>query len=91
MTFKPEEVLHFQELFVSWKPRIRSFPGCLYLELLHDTKDPQVFFTYSHWEEPTDLENYRISDVFGSVWPTVKAMFAAPAEAWSTHREHVAL
>lgn len=88
MTFRVEEVGRFQELFVGWKPRIRSFPGCQHLELLHDVQDPRIFFTYSHWDGPVDLENYRVSEVFASVWPVVKGLFAAPAEAWSVHREH---
>ena len=88
MTFRPEEIGRFQDLFLGWKPRIRSFPGCRHLELLHDVGDPRVFFTYSHWEGPEDLEAYRVSDVFAGVWPVVKAQFAAPAEAWTVDREH---
>ena len=90
MTFRPEEIARFQELFPGWKPKIRSMPGCLHLELLHDLKDPRIFFTYSIWEGTADLENYRVSEVFLSVWPTVKQLFAEPAEAWSVHREQVA-
>ena len=89
MTFRPEEVTRFQELFVDWKPQIRNFPGCLHLELLHDVNDPRIFFTYSHWDDPADLENYRVSEVFGSVWPKVKQMFDQPAQAWTVAREHV--
>ncbi|MBL7940839.1 MAG: antibiotic biosynthesis monooxygenase [Flavobacteriales bacterium] len=88
MTFAPERVTTFQELFVGWKPRIRAFPGCRHLELLHDVDDPRVFFTYSHWDGPDDLEAYRVSDVFATVWPVVKTLFAAPAEAWTVDREH---
>ncbi len=91
MTFRVEEVSHFQAHFKEWEPRIRSSPGCLYLELLHDVNDPCVFFTYSHWENPADLQTYRDSDVFAAVWPQVKAWFEAPAEAWSFARERVAL
>lgn len=88
MTFKPAEIARFQELFVAWKPEIRNFPGCLYLELLHDVNDPRIFFTYSHWNEPADLEKYRVSEIFGSVWPQVKQMFDQPALAWTVDREH---
>lgn len=88
MTFRPEEVEHFQELFEGWRHRIITFPGCNHLELLHDVAEPSIFFTYSEWGSPTDLENYRNSEVFASVWPVVKALFAAPAQAWSMHREH---
>ncbi len=87
MTFMPGQVGRFLELFEGWGPRIRAFPGCHHLELLHDVEDPRVFFTYSHWEGPADLEAYRVSEVFASVWPVVKALFDEPAEAWSLERE----
>jgi len=86
MTFQPEQVPRFKELFDGWEPRIRAFPGCRHLELLHCADDPGIFFTYSHWDGPADLEAYRTSEVFAGVWPTVKTLFAAPAEAWSTVR-----
>ena len=88
MTFRPEQVDHFRALFADWAPRIRHFPGCRYLELWRDINDARVFFTHSHWDGPEDLERYRTSDVFGEVWPVVKALFEAPAEAWSVELEH---
>lgn len=88
MTFELRHVEHFQSLFVGWAPQIRSFHGCTHLALLHDVNDPRVFFTYSHWESPADLEAYRNSDVFAGVWPVVKTLFTAPAEAWTLGREH---
>lgn len=89
MTFRPDAVERFQELFEGWKPHIRNSPGCLHLELLHDVNDPRIFFTYSHWNKASDLEAYRLSEVFASVWPTVKPLFDAPAEAWTVDREHL--
>jgi len=89
MTFEPAHVARFQELFVGWEPKIRSSPGCRHLELLHDMDDPRIFFTYSHWDDAADLEAYRLSDVFSSVWPVVKTLFAEPAEAWTVDRENV--
>lgn len=83
MTFRTEEVDRFLVLFQGWAPRIRRSPGCRYLELWHDARDPRVFFTHSHWDGPADLEHYRTSAVFAEVWPVVKTMFDAPAEAWS--------
>jgi (4S)-4-hydroxy-5-phosphonooxypentane-2,3-dione isomerase len=89
MTFQPDQIRPFQEIFEEWKARIRSSPGCLHLELLHDTTDPRIFFTYSHWAEEQDLENYRASSVLLSVWPVVKQMFAEPAQAWTVAREQL--
>ena len=88
MTFRPEEVGRFQELFQGWRHRIIAFPGCRELDLLHDMREPAVFFTRSEWNSPEDLEAYRGSEVFAEVWPAVKSLFAARAEAWSLHVEH---
>jgi heme oxygenase (mycobilin-producing) len=88
MTFRAEEVATFQDLFEGWRHRIIAFPGCRHLQLLHDHADARVFFTYSEWDGPDDLEAYRHSDVFAGVWPVVKKLFAAPAEAWTVDREH---
>lgn len=88
MTFRADEVARFQALFEGWRHRIIAFPGCRHLQLLHDVRDPRVFFTYSEWDGPEDLEAYRRSDVFASVWPVVKVAFDAPAEAWTVEREH---
>ena len=88
MTFRTEAIGEFQQHFEGWRHRIRGFPGCQHLQLLHDASDPRVFFTYSHWDGPEDLEAYRNSDVFAEVWPVTKALFAEPAEAWSVMQEY---
>jgi quinol monooxygenase YgiN len=88
MTFRPEEAGRFLELFEGWRHRIIAFPGCLHLELLRGAQKQAVFFTYSVWRSAEDLEAYRKSAVFGDVWPVVKALFAAPAEAWTVDRLH---
>ena len=83
MTFRPEAVPLFEDLFHQHHQAIRHFPGCRHLELL---RDGHVFFTYSHWEKAQDLENYRHSPLFQEVWPATKALFAAAEEAWSTEQ-----
>lgn len=88
MTFRPEEVTRFLDLFEGWRHRIIAFPGCQHLELLHDVDDERVLFTYSVWQGPEDLEAYRNSDVFAGVWPVVKKLFAEPAQAWTLDRRH---
>lgn len=88
LTFRPEAVPEFRDLFEGWHPRIIAMPGCRHLQLLQGTDDPHVFFTYSEWASVEHLEAYRNSEVFGSVWPVVKGLFAARAEAWTTDRTH---
>ena len=84
MTFRTESAEAFEQIFNQYKDRIRAAEGCTHVSLLRDIDNPRVYFTYSHWENADFLENYRHSAVFGEVWPQVKPLFAAPAEAWST-------
>jgi len=46
-----------------------------------------VFFTYSYWEHPDFLEQYRNSDFFKGVWTKTKALFSEKPEAWSVTKK----
>lgn len=88
LTFKPEAVPDFLLLFEQHKHAIRGAKGCMHLDLLQDTRQPNIFFTYSHWEDPSFLDAYRTSETFNAVWPPTKALFLAPAEAWTLNNTH---
>ncbi len=83
MVFEPSKVPTFLDSFEQVKTNIRAFEGCCFLELYRDKNDPSIFFTYSKWNSEKDLENYRNSALFKSVWGTTKPMFREKAEAWS--------
>ncbi|MEL6812409.1 MAG: antibiotic biosynthesis monooxygenase family protein [Bacteroidota bacterium] len=83
MEFKKEEIPAFLSNFENVKEKIRHFPGCCHLELLRDQNDDSIFFTYSKWKHESDLEAYRHSPLFKSVWATTKPMFRSKAQAWS--------
>jgi quinol monooxygenase YgiN len=83
MSFKAEQVPAFLQVFRNSEAQIRQQPGCQHLELWQDTDDPRVYCTYSHWESVEALNAYRRSGLFGQVWPATKALFAAPAQAFS--------
>ena len=83
MTFKDENVEAFKELSKEIKPLIRVQKGCIYLEILQDISNPNIFFSYSHWQKEDNLEQYRRSDFFNDVWPKTKQWFAENPEAWS--------
>ncbi len=87
MTFKPEEVANFLKIFSESKQYIRNVEGCSQLELLNDISASAVFFTYSKWNTEKDLNNYRNSELFESVWAKTKILFAVKAEAWSLKSE----
>lgn len=86
MTFQPEKVEEFLEIFRSSKDRIRSSQGCVYLELWRDADMPNVFLTHSHWEDASDLERYRHSELFISTWAKTKPLFADKPMAFSVER-----
>jgi quinol monooxygenase YgiN len=89
MTFAPQHVADFEQLFDRIKTQIRNFPGCMHLELLADLDNPNVFFTYSHWRSKEDLEKYRHSTLFAEVWPRTKVLFGDKPEAWSITQKHI--
>ncbi len=86
MSFKSDEIDTFLDYFHGSKTKIRNFKGCQRLELYRDKSDQHIFFTYSFWKSPEDLENYRNSDLFKSVWAKTKKLFNEKAVAWSVDK-----
>ncbi len=86
MSFDENKIEDFLENFHQNKEKIRSFKGCLFLELYQDKDNKNVFFTYSYWDSEKDLNNYRKSELFIRVWAKTKAMFNAKPEAWSVDK-----
>ena len=83
MEFEETQISDFLAVFASRKDQIKSFPGCVHLQLLQDEADSCIFFTYSHWENQEALEAYRNSDFFQAVWGNTKKLFRAAPRAWS--------
>jgi quinol monooxygenase YgiN len=84
LTIQPERVEEFIQNFKANKKKIRASAGCKGVELLRDSNEPSIFFTYSKWESAGHLEMYRKSDLFKGIWSVTKPMFVLAAEAWST-------
>jgi len=83
MTFHENRIEDFLQVFRENAAAIRNQPGCHSVKLMQDVNQPNVFFTYSQWENEGFLNAYRQSETFGKVWPATKALFCAPANAWS--------
>ena len=83
MTFQEDQLDAFQQIFDNSKHHIRAFPGCQHLQLLCDLNDPTIRMTYSHWDNPEDLENYRQSEFFRTTWAATKVLFSAKPVAFS--------
>ncbi len=86
MTFSADKTDEFQARFHHIKENIIEFKGCELLELYQDRTDPNIFFTYSHWQSEEDLDLYRKSDFFKEVWGHTKKMFTKKPEAWSVDK-----
>lgn len=86
MHFKEESVDQFLEIFNRHKEAIRHVEGCTRLELHRDINHPTVFTTISHWNDPSDLDGYRNSELFKAVWPKVKVLFSDSPQAFSLEK-----
>ncbi|WP_317898355.1 putative quinol monooxygenase [Aurantibacillus circumpalustris] len=83
MSFVPEKVNDFKNIFkINWK-YIKGFEGCEHVELLQDKFKPNVFFTFSLWKSEDHLNAYRNSELFESVWGETKVLFNEKPQAWS--------
>ncbi|QHL86919.1 antibiotic biosynthesis monooxygenase [Nibribacter ruber] len=83
MTFHPEKVEEFLAIFHASKHKIAAMPGCHGVELLQDYHQANIYHTYSTWDSDDALNQYRQSTLFGMVWKPTKALFSAPAQAFS--------
>ena len=81
--FEPTKVSVFIDFFDQIKHIVNGFDGCYGMQLLQDKNNPGIVMTYSHWENENALENYRKSDAFGEIWPTIKPWFIEKPEAWT--------
>lgn len=86
MSFDNNLINSFLDIFETNKEAIRNFPGCQLLELYQDKEHANVFFTYSYWNDPSDLEHYRQSDLFKTVWSQTKKLFNDKPLAWSVDK-----
>ena len=83
LTFSPETVDAFDEMYVQFEARIEAWPGCQMVRSMKVPGQPCQRATLSFWETQNDLDAYRKSTLFGEVWPATKAFCAAPPEAQS--------
>lgn len=83
LTFENQKVPDFLHIFERSKEKIRGFAGCQYLALLKDSNEPNVYCTYSIWENEYALQRYRFSTLFKETWLETKQLFAAKPLAFS--------
>jgi quinol monooxygenase YgiN len=87
MHFTEAGVEEFLSIFEQNREKIRSFPGCTHLDLLRDADEPNTFVTLSHWDSQDNLDAYRRSELFASVWGRVKTLMSERTQAFSVLAE----
>ncbi len=83
MIFREDSSEIFKEFTTSIQDTIKSFEGCIHLDIFRDIHLLNIFFSYSHWESEDYLNNYRNSEFFKTTWAKTKLWFEAKPDAWS--------
>lgn len=86
LSFKPEEVPTFKQIFEASKQKIAASKGCHQVFLYQDVSKNNVFFTHSLWESEQALNNYRNSSFFRATWAKTKQLFNEKPLAWSLQK-----
>jgi quinol monooxygenase YgiN len=83
LSFNPDRIHDFIEIFHQSENAIREFDGCTYLELMRDPTHPNVYYTYSRWLSVAHLDRYRQSSFFEQTWAKTKVLFNDKPQAFS--------
>ncbi|MDG1429351.1 MAG: antibiotic biosynthesis monooxygenase [Crocinitomicaceae bacterium] len=83
LEFDEAKIEEFISFFDTINDKVNNFPGCKGMKLYQDIKKPSIVLTYSHWDDESDLENYRNSETFKSIWSKIKPWFCEKPQAWS--------
>jgi quinol monooxygenase YgiN len=74
LSFKPDKLEEFKQLYEEVVHQIRAHPGCLFVQLVTDTGGQGDCYTISHWRSQESLDAYPHSQFFRGVWPRIKEM-----------------
>jgi len=86
MTFIPDQIETFMQIFAGAQKKIESFPGCKGVDLTRDLRQPNIYITISIWENLESLDQYRESELFISTWAQTKILFSERPDAWSLEK-----
>ena len=86
LSIKKNHINDFAAFAEKIKTTIQGFDGCNELKILQNNYNPEIFMTYSIWDNEAALNEYRKSDFFRNIWPKAKLWFSAKpkAETYST-------
>jgi heme oxygenase (mycobilin-producing) len=83
LTFHPENVDAFIDIFSESKDLIGAFDGCIEVKLKKDQELQNVYYTVSKWKSNDHLNTYRKSELFEKTWAKTKKLFSDKPKAFS--------
>ncbi|MCC6816831.1 MAG: antibiotic biosynthesis monooxygenase [Saprospiraceae bacterium] len=86
MKFNDKGKLLFPEIYHNTKPFILQCEGCKSVDLLVDSKEPEIMTTVSVWDSEDSLNAYRETELFIETWSQIKQFFIAKPEANSYNK-----
>ncbi|GAB4282635.1 MAG: hypothetical protein Kow0068_07300 [Marinilabiliales bacterium] len=82
MEINEADIDSYLEKVQSVLDKIKSFDGCVSINILNDKEVSNRFFSYSTWESEEKLDAYRNSEWFKQIWSEIRQYFKSPAQAW---------
>jgi autoinducer 2-degrading protein len=83
MSFVPEKINNFLQIYFDAKPFIEMMPGCKKVSLHQEVQEANKLYTISIWDSEDDLNYYRNSELFEKTWAKTKILFNDKPMAWS--------
>ncbi|WP_236978647.1 antibiotic biosynthesis monooxygenase [Membranihabitans maritimus] len=74
----------FVDKFEEYKPKLLEHEGCLGVKLYNECNAVGDFVTISTWSNQKYLDIYRESQLFRTMWSSIKPYFRKEAKAIST-------
>ena len=85
----PDRATELEDSFAEAQPRIAALPNCHHVSLLRTGDDAEPdYLTLSIWTAREDLEAYRRSELFKSIWPPIRSTLRA--KPWAHTYDYLA-
>ena len=86
LKFNHDFCREFEDVFKKNKTLIIQQKGCISVDMMKNIHQQNEYFTYSIWQSEDDLNIYRNTVLFNSIWKILKSNFSEKPEAWSLNK-----
>ncbi len=85
---REESIDIFKGLVEKFIPKIQAEDTCLHAEVIQDTKNVALFFSYTVWKSQKDSNVFLKSEIFKDIRANLENHLAEQPETWSTKVVH---